>query len=39
VSVGRGPEVAKVRSVTELGGLRVQVETYIAPKGPLQCKR
>jgi hypothetical protein len=39
VSVARGPEVTKVRSVTELCVLRVQVETYIAPKGPLQCKR
>jgi hypothetical protein len=39
VSVARGPEVAKVRSLAELYGLRVQVETYIAPKGPLQCKR
>jgi hypothetical protein len=38
VSVARGPEVAKVRSLTELCGLRVTVETYIAPKGPLQCK-
>jgi hypothetical protein len=39
ISVARGPEVVKVRSLTELCGLRVQVETYIAPKGPLQCKR
>jgi hypothetical protein len=39
VSVARGPDVAKVRSLTELCGLRVQVETYNAPKGPLQCKR
>jgi hypothetical protein len=39
VSVTRGPEVAKVRSLTELSGLRVTVETYVAPKGPLQCKR
>jgi hypothetical protein len=39
VSVARGPEVAKLRSQTELRGLRVSVETYIAPKGPLQCKR
>jgi hypothetical protein len=31
--------VAKVRSLTELCGLRVSVEAYIAPKGPLQCKR
>jgi hypothetical protein len=39
VSAARGPEMAKVRSVTELCGLRVQVEIYIAPNGPLQCKR
>jgi hypothetical protein len=39
VTVARGPEVAKVRSLTELCGLRVSVETYVAPKGPLQCKR
>jgi hypothetical protein len=38
-SVARGPEVAKVRSVTELCGLRLQVQTYMAPKGALQCKR
>jgi len=39
VSVARGPEVTTVRSLTELCGLRVTVETYVAPKGPLQCKR
>jgi hypothetical protein len=39
VSVARGPEVAKVHSLTELYGLRVSVETNFAPKGPLQCKR
>jgi hypothetical protein len=39
VSVARGPDVAKVRSLTELCGLRVKVETYNAPKCPLQCKR
>jgi hypothetical protein len=39
VSVTRGPEVTKQRSLTELCGLRVTVETYVAPKGPLQCKR
>jgi hypothetical protein len=39
ISVARGPEVSRVRSVTELCGLRVTVETYVAPKGPLQCKR
>jgi hypothetical protein len=39
LSVARCPDVAKVRSLTELCGLRVKVETYNAPKGPLQCKR
>jgi len=39
VSVSRGPEVSKERFVTELCGLRVSVELYVAPKGPLQCKR
>jgi hypothetical protein len=39
VSVAKGPDVAKVRSLTELCGLRVSVEIYIAPKDPLQCKR
>jgi hypothetical protein len=39
VSVARGPDVAKVRSLTELCGLRVNVDTYNAPKGPMQCKR
>jgi hypothetical protein len=29
----------KVRSFTELYGLRVRVESYMAPKCPLQCKR
>ena len=39
VYVARGPEVSRVRSITELCGLRVSVESYVAPKGPLQCKR
>jgi hypothetical protein len=39
MSVARGPDVAKVRSITALCGLLVKVETYNAPKGPLQCKR
>jgi hypothetical protein len=39
VSGARGPDVAKVRSVTDLCGMRVQVETYVAQKGSLQCKR
>ena len=38
VSVARGPELSKVRSITELCVLRVSVETYVSPKGPLQCK-
>jgi len=38
VSVARGSEVARVRSLTELCGLRVTLETYVAPKDPLQCK-
>jgi hypothetical protein len=39
VSVPRGPEVTKLRSLTELCGLRISVETYASPKGPVQCKR
>jgi hypothetical protein len=39
VTVERDPDVAKVRSLTEICGLRVQVETYVAPKRQLQCKR
>jgi hypothetical protein len=39
VSVARGPEVSKVRSITELCGLRVSVGSYVAPKDPLECKR
>jgi len=31
--------VSRVRSITELCGLRVSVESYLAPKGPMQCKR
>ena len=38
LSVARGPEVSRVRSITELCGLRVS-ESYLAPKGPMQCKR
>jgi len=38
VSVARGPEVSTVRSITDLCGLRVSVESYVAPKGPMQCK-
>jgi hypothetical protein len=36
VSVARHPDVAKVRSLTDIGCLQV---TYNAPKGPLQSKR
>ena len=39
VSVPQGPEVTKLRSLTELCGLRISVETYAAPKCPVQCKR
>ena len=38
VLVARGPEVSKVQSLTELCSFRVSVESYVAPKGPLQCK-
>jgi len=34
VSVARGPEVSKVRSITELYGLRVSVGSYVAPNVP-----
>jgi hypothetical protein len=33
VSVARIPDVANLRSLTDLCGLRVKVETYNAPKG------
>jgi hypothetical protein len=36
LSVARGPDVANVRSLTDLCSLRVKVETYNAP---MQCKR
>jgi hypothetical protein len=39
VSVARGRDVAKVRSVTDLCGLRVKVEMYTAPKWSLQGAR
>ena len=35
ISVARGPEVYKVLSLTELCGLRVSVESYVDPKGPM----
>jgi hypothetical protein len=31
--------VSKERSITELCSLRVLVESYVVPNGPLQCKR
>ena len=31
--------MSKVRSLTELCGLRESVELYVKPKGPQQCKR
>jgi hypothetical protein len=39
VSVARGPDVAKLRSLTELSSLRQRVETFNAPRGPLHYKR
>ena len=39
LSVTRGPEVSKVRALTGLFGLRVSFETFVAPKGPVQCKQ
>jgi hypothetical protein len=39
VSGARGPEVSKVRSISEICGTRVSVESYVGRKGPLQCKR
>ena len=35
----RGLEVSKVRALTGLFGLRVSFETFVAPKGPVQCKQ
>ena len=37
--MARESEVSKGRSITELCGLRVSLESYVAPKGPLQCMR
>ena len=39
VTVARGLEVSKIRSITQLCGLRVTAESYTVPKGPVQCKR
>ena len=38
VSVAQGPELAMLRSLTELCSLRVSVQTDITLKGPLQWK-
>jgi hypothetical protein len=38
VSVVLVPEESTVRSLTELCGLRLTMESYTAPKGPLQCQ-
>jgi hypothetical protein len=38
-SVARDPDMAQVRSLTELCGLRITMDTYSTPMGPLQCKR
>jgi hypothetical protein len=39
VTMARGPDVSKVRAITQLCGLRTTVESYTAPRGPLQCRR
>jgi hypothetical protein len=39
VTMARGPDVSRVRAKTQLCGLRTTVESYTAPKGPLQCRR
>jgi hypothetical protein len=39
VSVLIGPDVTRMRSLTELCGFRFTVETYVAPMGPVQCNR
>jgi hypothetical protein len=39
VTMARGLDVSKVRSVTQLCGLRTTVESYTAPNVPLQCRR
>jgi hypothetical protein len=38
VSMARGPDVSNVREITQLCGLRTSVESYTAPRGPLQCR-
>ena len=39
VSVARWLGLSRVRSFTVLSGLQVSVESYVAPKGHIQCKR
>jgi hypothetical protein len=39
VSVAQSPDVTRVHTITQLCGLRVNVESYVAPKCPLQWKR
>jgi hypothetical protein len=38
IVLARGQDVSKLRSLAELCGLRAKVDTYNAPKGPLQWK-
>ena len=38
VAVAHGPLISKVRAITSLSGLRVMVDKYRAPKGPIQFK-
>jgi hypothetical protein len=39
VTIAWGPDVSRVRAITQLCGLRTTVESYTAPRGPLQCSR
>ena len=39
VTMARVPDVSRVRAITQLCGLRITVESYTAPRGPLQCRR
>jgi hypothetical protein len=42
VMMGRGPDVSRVRAITQLCGLRPTVESYTAPRSPMQfrsCQR
>ena len=38
VTMARGPDVIRVRAITQLCGLLVTVESYTAPRAPLQCR-